>query len=165
MFLSASSQYKVSTTTWLLFVPEWHFNICIKHFTQPAGALRVLDRLNVIFSSRTDRFGSSGRGPFCCCSRIPTLRAALPVQLTAVGWQSQPAKSSSSSPAPTEPSLLSPRRSNPLFSGYLTLQPQEGFVQHCPANTLNIQFAVALSKAAIRLFSFSVLVQFHLEFT
>lgn len=41
-------------------------------------------------------------------------------------------------PGPTKPSLLSPRRLNPLFSMYLTLQPQEGFIQHCPETTLNI---------------------------
>lgn len=54
VFLSVRTQYEVSTITWLLFVSKQYFHFCIKHFTQRAEVLQVLDRLNVIFPSSID---------------------------------------------------------------------------------------------------------------
>lgn len=52
--------------------PKWYFNICIKCFTPQAEDVQLLNKLHVLFSSRTGRYLSSWRGPFCCCGVLLT---------------------------------------------------------------------------------------------
>lgn len=113
VFLSVRGQDKVSSITLLLFVPEWHFNICMKHFTQRAEVFKVLDGLNAIFSSRTDRFGGSGRGPFCCCSRMLTLWAVC--QFSSQLWDGRARQAGPAPLVPVSPVCCLPGDQIPYF--------------------------------------------------